>query len=110
MKFTIREDLLIRFIKLLNLRFKEERTVQYYASHLFVTPKHLTKTIKEITDKTCSEIINEMVIIEAKILLDNHTFSIGNIADELHFSDQFFFSKFFKNHTGISPSDYKATL
>lgn len=109
-RFTGREDLLMRFIKLLNVHFKEERSVQYYASLLFVTPKHLTKTIKEITYKTCGEIIDEMVIIEAKILLDDHTLSIGNIADELHFSDQFFFSKFFKNHTGITPSDYKATI
>ncbi len=109
-RLTGREDLLLRFIKLLNTHFKEERSVQYYAGRLFVTPKHLTKTIKEITNKTCGEMIDEMVIIEAKILLDNHSLSIGNVADELHFSDQFFFSKFFKNHTGISPSDYKATL
>jgi AraC family transcriptional activator of pobA len=109
-KLTRKEELLMSFVKLLALHFKEERSVQYYADLLFVTPKHLTKTVKEITGKTCGEFIDEMVISEAKLLLDDLNMSVGNVADALHFSDQFFFSKFFKNHTGVNPSEYKSSM
>ena len=108
-RLTRKEELLINFLKLLSIHFKMERSVQFYAGQLFVTPKHLTKTIKELTNKTVGQFIDEMVIAEAKILLDTSSLSVANVADELNFSDQFFFSKFFKNHTGITPSKYKIT-
>jgi AraC family transcriptional activator of pobA len=108
-KLTRKEGLLMSFVKLLSQHYKEERSVHYYADLLFVTPKHLTKTVKEITNKTCGDFIDEMVISEAKILLDDPSVSIGNVADELHFSDQFFFSKFFKHHTGLNPSEYRSS-
>ena len=108
-QLTRREEMMMQFLKLLSIHFREERSVQYYAAQMFVTPKHLTKTVKELTGKTCGAFIDEMVIAEAKILLDDTSNSIGNVADQLHFSDQFFFSKFFKNATGLSPSQYKST-
>lgn len=107
---TRKEDILFNFLKQLAAHFKEERSVQFYADALFMTPKHLTKTVKEITTKTCGEFIDEMVIAEAKILLGDLSYSVGQVADALHFSDQFFFSKFFKRRTGLSPKEYKSSL
>ncbi len=107
---TRKEDILYKFLKQLSAHFKEERSVQFYADALFITPKHLTKTVKEITNKTCGEFIDEMVITEAKILLEDLSYSVARVADELHFSDQFFFSKFFKRRTGLSPKEYKNSL
>jgi AraC family transcriptional activator of pobA len=107
---TRKEDILYNFLKQLSAHFKEERSVQFYADALFITPKHLTKTVKEITNKTCGEFIDEMVITEAKILLGDLSYSVAHVADELHFSDQFFFSKFFKRRTGLSPKEYKNSL
>lgn len=109
-KLTRKEELVMSFIKLLTIHFKEERRVQHYAGLLFVTPKHLTKTVKEITNKPCGELIDEMVITEAKILLDDLSMSVAAVADALHFSDQFSFSKFFKSHAGINPSDYGRSI
>jgi AraC-like DNA-binding protein len=63
--------------------------------------------VKEITNKTCGEMIDEIVIMEAKIMLDDLGLSVATVAEQLQFSDQFFFSKFFKKHTGITPSKYK---
>ena len=74
-------------MKLLTARFKEERRVQYYAGQLFITPKHLTKTVKALTNKSCGAFIDEMVITETKILLGDPAMTIGNLAAELHFSD-----------------------
>ncbi len=107
---TRQGDILLSFLKLLAAHFKEERSVQFYADALFITPKHLTKTVKELTTKTCGEFIDEMVIAEAKILLSDLSYSVGQVADYLHFSDQFFFSKFFKRRTGMSPKEYKNSL
>jgi len=109
-KITRKEDLVIRFLKLLPLHFKEERSLGFYANLLFVTPKYLTQTIKEITGKTAGEFIDEMVIMEAKALLNDLSASIRQVAEELNFSDQFFFSKFFKKHVQLNPSQYRRSL
>jgi YesN/AraC family two-component response regulator len=106
-KTTRKEDILNVFTKLLTIHFREERSVQYYAGAMFITSNHLSKTIKELTNKPCRDLIDAMVIIEAKVLLDDAAHSISNVAELLHFSDQFFFSKFFKNNTGLNPSQYK---
>jgi AraC-like DNA-binding protein len=106
-KITRKEEILRSFVKLLFQHFREERGVQFYADALYITPKHLTKMVKEITNKTCGEMIDEIVIMEAKIMLDDLGLSVATVAEQLQFSDQFFFSKFFKKHTGITPSKYK---
>jgi AraC-like DNA-binding protein len=106
-KHNRKEDLLIQFLKLLPQHFREERSVQFFAEQLFVTPKHLTQTVKDLTGRPAGAFIDDIVITEAKILLNNHSFSIGQVADELHFSDQFFFSKYFKKYAGVSPSQYR---
>jgi AraC family transcriptional activator of pobA len=108
-KLTKKADLTMRFTKILTEHFREERSVLYYARLLFVTPRYLTQTIKEITGKTAGELIDEMVIKEAKIHLNNMSVSIGQVAESLYFSDQFFFSKFFKKHAGMTPSEYRKT-
>ncbi|PWK79191.1 AraC-like DNA-binding protein [Mucilaginibacter oryzae] len=109
-RLTRKEEILSSFIKLLFQHFKEERGVQFYADELYLTPKHLTKMVKELTNKTCGEMIDELVIIEAKIMLDDLGLPVSSVAQQLQFSDQFFFSKFFKKHTGINPSKYKGAM
>ncbi|MCW3111584.1 MAG: transcriptional regulator, AraC family [Segetibacter sp.] len=110
LKITRKEDLAMRFMKLLPLHFRRQRILQYYADLLFITPKYLTQTIKQTTGKTAGQFIDEMVTMEAKVLLNDFSRSIGQVAEELNFSDQFYFSKFFKKHAGINPSDYRSNL
>jgi AraC family transcriptional regulator, transcriptional activator of pobA len=109
-RISRKEEILTSFIKLLFQHFREERAVQFYADALYITPKHLTKIVKEMTNKTCGEMIDEIVIMEAKIMLDDLGLSVATVAEQLQFSDQFFFSKFFKKHTGINPSKYKGAV
>ena len=110
LKITRKEDLAMRFMKLLPLHFKKERSLQYFANMLYITPKYLTQTIKEITGKTAGDFIDEIVMMEAKVLLNDFSKSIRQVAEELHFSDQFYFSKFFKKHASINPSEYRSSL
>ncbi|HJT73141.1 MAG TPA: helix-turn-helix domain-containing protein [Chitinophaga sp.] len=102
-----KESLVISFTNLVQLQFTHQRNVSQYAEQLYVTPKYLTETVKEITGKSAGELIDHFVIVEAKLLLDNPKLSIAQVAESLNFSDQSFFGKFFKRHTGFSPKDYR---
>lgn len=102
-----KESIVLNFTALVKVHFKTQRNLSFYASLLHITPKYLTVTSKEITGKSAGEIIEGFVIQEARMLLDNRTLSIAQIAEELQFSDQSFFGKFFKRLTGFSPSEYR---
>ncbi|RFM34048.1 AraC family transcriptional regulator [Chitinophaga silvisoli] len=97
------------FKKLVQQYFYTERSVRFYAEKLFVSRKHLSETVKEITGKTAGEWIDATVVLEAKVLLLNPTYSIAQIADMLYFSDQSRFGRYFKNLTGLSPLEYRQT-
>ena len=102
-----KQKLNILFQELVFHHFKKHRNVQYYANELYLSPKHLTETIKEVTGKTAGDWIDDAVILEAKVLLRDHEISIARVADFFHFPDQSTFGKFFKKQTGVSPSDYR---
>lgn len=102
-----KETLVMNFTALVQKQFKSQRNVQQYALQLFITPKYLTETVKEITGKNAGEIIDDFVVLEAKLLLDDTSLNIAEISDMLNFSNQSFFSKFFKRHTGLSPKLYR---
>ncbi|MEO8415178.1 MAG: helix-turn-helix domain-containing protein [Ginsengibacter sp.] len=107
---TRKKDILFNFLKQLAAHCKVEIFVQFYADALFMTPKHLIKTVKDLIAKTRGVFIDELVIAEVKILLGDLSYSVGHLADALHFSDQFFFSNFFRRRTGLSPKAYKSSL
>ncbi len=90
--------------------YLNERKVKFYADLLFITPKHLSEIIKIENGKTAGEWIDDMVILEAKILLQNLNINIAQIAETLNFIDQSAFGKFFKNITNLSPAAYRKSL
>lgn len=106
-KKSRQEELCERFYQLLSHSFKRHRSVQFYADALFVSPKHLTETLRAVTGKTAGEWIDESVLLEARVLIRNTHRSIAEIAAELHFPDQSAFGKFFKNLSGLSPNQYR---
>jgi len=103
-----KESLVISFTNLVQVQFKQHRNLQQYAEQLFVTAKYLTETVKELTGKNAGEVIDDFVMLEAKLLLDDPKLSIAQVAEQLHFSDQSFFGKFFKRHSGYSPKEFRA--
>ncbi|WP_368125576.1 helix-turn-helix domain-containing protein, partial [Bacteroides stercoris] len=102
-----KEDLFERFIRYVYEFYKEERSVSFYADKMFLTPKHLSTVVKEVSGKTAGDWIDSLVILEAKAMLKSSEQSIQEIADELHFANQSFFGKYFKHHTGFSPKEYR---
>jgi len=106
-KQTRKQELNMLFQNMVFHHYKEHRNVQFYADSLYVSPKHLTETIKDVTGKTAGEWIDDAVVLEAKVLLRNHDISIAQIAEDIHFPDQSTFGKYFKKHTGFSPTEYR---
>lgn len=103
-----KSELLVRHFKdLVAQHFRQERKVKFYAEQLFLHPKHLSQTLKEQTGKTASEWITEIVILEAKVLLQDAELTIGTITDQLNFPDASTFGKYFEKSTQQSPSAYR---
>ena len=87
--------------------FRNERRVSWYGQQLCITPKYLSEAIKQVSHRTPNEWIDNYVTLEIRVLLKNSTKSIKEIAQELHFPNQSFLGKYFKEHVGCSPSDYR---
>lgn len=101
------EALFDKFMRTLSANYKKERSVNYYAKELFLTPKHLSSVVKEVSGKTAGEWIDNFVLFEAKALLKSSQKNIQEISDELNFANQSFFGKYFKHYTGMSPKEYR---
>jgi AraC-like DNA-binding protein len=87
--------------------FREEKRVSWYAKQLCITPKYLSESVKQVSRRTPNEWIDNYVILEARVMLKDSALSIKEIAQQLHFPNQSFFGKFFKEHVGMSPSKYR---
>lgn len=90
--------------------FKTKHAPSDYAQMLYITPKALAKITKSHFNKTLSNLINERIIIEAKreLYLTNKT--VKEIAYELGYDDEYYFSRFFKVNAEVSPQMYRETV
>ena len=96
-----------QFIKLVTENYTRQRQVLFYADHLCMSPKYLSKLVKDVSGKSAPEWIDSYVLLEAKHLLKYSNMSIKEIVFRLNFSNQTVFYKYFKAHTGMTPTDYR---
>lgn len=99
-----------QFFKLVHEYHYSERLVGFYADKLCVTPKYLSKVVAQVSGRTAPEWINERVILTAKHLLRHSDLSIKEIAARLNFASQSFFFRFFKQHTGQTPNQFRQNV
>ena len=92
-----------QFKHLLQKHFIKVRKVEQYAEMMHISPKHLGDLVKEATGKTPRQIINDVLLLEAKVLLGSTNKTITEIAHTLQFQDQAHFSHFIKQQSGHSP-------
>ena len=104
---TRADALFAQFIRLLEDNFRVERRVNWYALQLGISAKHLSEVVKQVSKRTPNGWIDQYVTLELRVLLKNSTKSIKEIAEELHFPNQSFLGKYFKEQTGFSPSDFR---
>ena len=96
-----------QFIRLVADYHMQYRNVGFYADKLCLTPKYLSRLIKNATGKSAPEWIDAYVILEAKNLLKYSNNTIKEIVYKLNFPNQSVFYKFFKVRTGMTPSEYR---
>ncbi len=96
-----------KFFQLVEENYTNNLSVNEYADKLAITPNHLTQTVNQLTGKTSSQIIKSKQLLEIKRLLVHTNLSVTEIAHKLNFTDQSYFTKFFKRETGISPLHYR---
>ena len=101
------DEIFAQFIKMVEANCKEERRVTWYAEQLGITPKYLSETVKHVSKRTPNEWIDNYVTLEIRVQLKTSTKSIKDIAKEMKFPNQSFLGKYFKEHVGMSPSDYR---
>ena len=99
-----------RFKQLIEQKCRENLSIKQYADQLKITPNHLSETVKLITGRTSTDLINGRMILEIKRMLTHTNLTISEIAYQLNFSDQSYFSKYFKNLSKISPSAYRSKI
>lgn len=96
-----------QFMELVKANFRKERQLQFYADALCITPRYLSRVVKECTGSSAADWIERYVVLEARALLKSTTMTIQQISDELNFPSQTFFGKYFKRRVGMSPKDYR---
>ena len=96
-----------RFINEVNQHFIHDRNVYTYAERLCITPKYLSAIVRQVSGKSANDWINDYVVLEAKALLRVKWNTIKDVSNKLNFPNQSFFAKYFKQHTGMTPKQYK---
>ncbi len=94
----------------IELHFTTKHSASDYADMLNITPKALASITKNHFNKTLTNLIAERIVIEAKreLYLTNKT--IKEIAFQLGYNDEHYFSRFFKNNADVSPQLYRETV
>ncbi|MEO1054049.1 MAG: helix-turn-helix domain-containing protein [Bacteroidota bacterium] len=96
--------------KYIEENFRTKHSPSEYAELLNITPKALGKVTKKHFNKTMTDMIAERIIIEAKRELYLTDKQVKMIASELGYSDEYYFSRFFKNYADVSPQVYRDTV
>jgi AraC-like DNA-binding protein len=101
------QEKLEKFLELLERHVASRKSVSHYADMLNVTPYQLNAITKSTLGKTCSEVINEHIILESKRFLLATSDHVNEVADHLGYADVSYFIRFFKKHTGHSPESFR---
>lgn len=103
-------SLIMKFIKLLLQFIKQKRSVEFYAEKLCITTAYLNKLTHKWLNASPKEVIGQQTICEIKTLLATTDLTIKEIASMLHFNDPPYMCRYFRQHTGLSPLEYRKDL
>ena len=106
-KYSAAERMFREFLDLLSSTYPKQRSVAYYASKLYITPKYLSSICKETSGRTATEIINRYVVKDIQYMLKQADKSIKDICNELEFPNLSFFGRYVRKHLGTSPKQWR---
>jgi AraC family transcriptional activator of pobA len=96
-----------RFKELISTNYKTNQLVSDYATILNVSANHLTKCVKATTGKSPTQWIDELIVLEAKVLLYQSCLTVSEISFGLGIEDPSYFGRMFKKYTGQTPTDFR---
>ncbi len=85
----------------------EKQQVSEYADLLHISPNHLNKCVKMATGQSARDLLDEMILLEAKVLLAQTDLSVSEIAWQIGKQDPSNFGRFFRTKMGITPKAYR---
>lgn len=95
------------FLRLAQEHHMSERSLGFYAEKLYVSPKYLSKMVKNVSGRSAHDWIDTLVLREAQNLLKYSDLPIKQIVAQLNFPNQTTFYRFFKIQTGKTPTEYR---
>ena len=98
-----------KFRSLLDKHFRTQHSLQVYADLVGVSVGQLSRLCREVLGKSSLQVMNDRLIQEAQRELVYTSLPIKQLAAELGFEDDAYFSRFFRKHTGASPKTYRAS-
>ncbi|MBQ1611142.1 MAG: AraC family transcriptional regulator [Muribaculaceae bacterium] len=101
------QTVLDRFLQLVNEHCSEEHQIGYYARRMCLTERYLSTVIRQASGTTAKDWIDRALVMRIKAELRHSSKSAATIADEMHFPNASFFSKYFKRLTGMTPVEYR---
>ena len=102
-----RDKMFHDFRILLTQKFREERSVQFYADSLKISTRHLNAICQRASGQNAKEIIDQYTIIELQVVLMYSHKTFQELVNEFHFPDQSYLNRYFKRHTGYSLSEFR---
>ena len=103
-----KDKIFYEFRTLLTKKFREERSVQYYADTLKISTRHLNAICQRTSGQNAKEIIDHYTIIELQVALMYTHKSFQELVNEFRFPDQSYLNRYFKRHTGYSLSEFRS--
>lgn len=106
--FSMKDNRLYNeFIQLVKQNYTKEHSVSFYARTMNISSSHLCSIVKQQGDKTPLEIIDAIIVMDAKAQLKALDIPVKDIAFMLGFTNTAFFHKYFRKHTGMTPLEYR---
>jgi AraC-like DNA-binding protein len=109
-KLSYNQTLLKNYQKLIEQHYTDIKLPKDYAELLYITPNHLNAVCKDLLGLSAGELIRNRTLLEAKRLLTNPQLSISDISLKLNFSDNSYFTKFFKKTEGVTPEEFRKQI
>ena len=103
-------EISLNFKECLFQNYKSQRSVKFYAEKLAVSENYLNRCVNKFTNKSVKQHINEIVINHSKLLLQDQSNIISEIAFNLNFNDPSHFGRLFKKITNQTPSEYRTSF
>ncbi len=97
-----------KFRSLIDKHFRTEHSLQAYADLVGVSVGQLSRVCREVLGKSSLQVMNDRLIQEAQRELVYTSLPIKQLASELGFNDDAYFSRFFRKQTGVTPKAYRA--